>query len=98
MACKTLPQTTERVTLNKFCAQHPLRVKAATQYTQFEDLAQEDQEQGDYYSRLTVISGWEQIGDSDHKRIFVKWPLVACFIGPDRRRVKNNDFSPAEHV
>ena len=64
-----LPQSTERVTLQTLRSQHPPRAKAANQYSQLKDLAEEDPNQGDSQSRLSLKSEQEQTGGSDHKQI-----------------------------
>ena len=87
-----LPQPTDR-TLR---SQHSLKAKAANQYAHLEGMAVEDPNQGESSSRLSLKSGRERTAGSDQKRIYVKWPQEACFIGPDRRRVKYNDLTQSQ--
>ena len=59
-------------------------------------MAEEDANQGESSSRLSLKSGRERTAGSDHKRIYVKWPQEACFIGPDWRRVKYDDLTQSQ--
>lgn len=33
---------------------------------------------------------------AEHKSVYLKWPQEACFIGPDRRRVKYNELTQSQ--
>ena len=52
-------------------------------YRQLEEDADENIS-GEFSGKHSLKNGLDCIGGADHKRIYVRWPQEACFIGPDR--------------
>ena len=48
--------------------------------------------------KRSVKSGRDRTGADDSRRVYVKWPQEACFIGPERRRVKYDDLTHPQWV
>ena len=49
-----------------------------------------------YNNKLSVKSGYDRVGSSDHNRVYVKWPKEACFIGPSRIWVRYDELTQAQ--
>ena len=48
--------------------------------------------------KRSVKSGRERTGGDDARRIYVKWPQEACFIGPERKRVRYDELDHPQWV
>ena len=77
------PQT---VTLNTLRAQDDSRRRAAAHYADLERVASiGDGSSGDLKiinHKRSVKSRRDRTGADDSRRVYVKWPQEACFIGP----------------
>lgn len=93
------PQT---VTLNTLRTQEDCRRKGVSQYVDLEREASiGDGSTGDLNninSKRSVRSGRDRTGVDDSRRIYVKWPQEACYIGADRSRVKYDDLTHPQWI
>lgn len=92
---KQRPTNEVPVTVTQLRASADNQKRAATQQSGFQKQAEEDNTQGELFSK-NLKSGRERVGGSDHKLIYIRWPQEAVFIGPDRLRVKYDDLSESE--
>lgn len=85
-----------KVTLQTIRSQQSPRAKVASQYQQLEKQSEEHTQGDTNISKLSVITGHERMGESDHMCMYGKWPQEACFIGHDRRTVRHGFIAAKE--
>lgn len=97
-----LEPISQTVTLNTLRTQEDCRRKGVAQYAELEkEAAIGDGSTGEFHdinSKRSVRSGRDRTGVDDSRRIYVKWPQEACFIGPDRSRVKYDDLTHPQWI
>ena len=77
------------VTINTLRTNEDGRRRAAAQYSQLERESSIANCSGELnMGKRSVKSGRERTGGDDARCIYVKWPQEACFIGPERKRVR----------
>lgn len=52
--------------------------------------------QGDNLIKFSIKSGHNLLGGAHHKRVDIIWHQEAFFIGPDKRRVKYDEFTQSQ--
>lgn len=45
---------------------------------------------------MGIKYGCDRTGEADHKRVYIKCHQEACFIGPDRRRVRYDELTQSQ--
>ena len=87
------------VTVNTLRSNEYGRRTATAQYEQLERDSTTANCSGDFnLGKRSVKSGRERTGGDDARRIYVKWPQEACFIGPERKRVRYDELDHPQWV
>lgn len=84
------------LTVQTLREQEVVRRQAEFQYQQLQNeckIGQYNSGESNTLFKRVVKSGRERTGGDDFRRVYVKWPQEACFVGADRKRVKYDDLS-----
>ena len=83
------------VTITHLRASDKIQKRVVAEQARLQKQAEEDLTQCERFSK-TVKSGRERVGGSEHKLVNIRWPQEAVFIGPDRKRVRYDEFSQVQ--